>query len=68
MLTGPYSVNAQQFNRSSHATMERTLEGICIPSHRVAPSSLTGLAAGVLNPGQFFDRINTNVAVEKNLV
>ena len=35
--------------------MEKTLEGVCIPSHRVAPSSLTGLKAGVSNPSQIFD-------------
>ncbi|MEB0284645.1 hypothetical protein, partial [Sphingomonas sp. 10B4] len=34
--------SAQQLNGSSQATMEKTLEGVCIPSHRVAPSSLTG--------------------------
>ncbi|MEB0138297.1 MULTISPECIES: hypothetical protein [unclassified Undibacterium] len=45
----------EQLNGSSQATMEKTLEGVCIPSHRVAPSSLTGLKAGVSNPSQIFD-------------
>ena len=46
----------QQLNRSSQATMEKTPEGVCIPSRRVAPSSLIGLKAEVLNPSQFFDK------------
>ena len=37
--------------------MEKTLEGVCIPSHRVAPSSLTGLKAGVSNPSQILDEL-----------
>ncbi|WPX45023.1 hypothetical protein [Undibacterium sp. CCC3.4] len=35
--------------------MEKTLEGVCIPSHRVAPSSLTGQKRLSQKPdGRFF--------------
>ncbi|MEB0174374.1 MULTISPECIES: hypothetical protein, partial [unclassified Undibacterium] len=38
----PLKACGKQVNGSSQVTMEKTLEGVCIPSHRVAPSSLTG--------------------------
>ena len=44
----------EQLNGSSQATMEKTLEGVGIPSHRIASWSLTGPKAGVSSPGQIF--------------
>ena len=35
--------------------MEKTREGVCIHSRRIAPLSLTGLTAGDSNPSQIFD-------------
>jgi hypothetical protein len=34
----------------------KLLEGVCIPSQRVAPSSLTALKDGVSNRSQFLDQ------------